>query len=160
MTKIIKITSKVAVAEFSSTEWQLLSKALDFDTLMREGLTPDEWDEVKTIRESISHRDSPPLNQRRGASPLVAGPGTPKDRDAVFKQRMLAARIVDEHDGTAVRLKSALKVLAVNVERALLALEAGDRLDAHLIVNASSITEEIGRWNFARELLPLVEEDA
>lgn len=85
---------------------------------------------------------------------------TPKeDRVAAFKQQMLASRIVSEHDGTAVRLKSALKVLAVNVERALRALEAGDRLDAHLIVNASSITEEIGRWNFARDLLPLVKED-
>ena len=100
----------------------------------------------------MSRRNPPSLNKQPSAAI--------EDRDAVLKQHMLAVRIVDEHAGTSVRLKSALKVLAANVERALHALEAGDRLDAHLIVNASSITEDIGRWNFARDLLPLVKEDA
>ena len=76
-----------------------------------------------------------------------------------LKRRMLIARLKSEHQGTIARLKSGLQMLEVNIQRARRSLEAGEGLDAHLIVNASSITEDIGRWNLARDLLPLVEED-
>lgn len=85
--------------------------------------------------------------------------GSSEARDQKLSYRMLATRIKNEHDGTAMRLKSALKALEVNVQRALRALEDGEGLDAHLIVNASSITEEIARWNLARDLMPLVQEE-
>lgn len=38
-------------------------------------------------------------------------------------------------------------------------IEKGDGVDVHLIVNVSSMTADLERWNLLRELHPYVAED-
>ena len=76
-----------------------------------------------------------------------------------FKHRMLLTRLRVESEGTKNRLQAALRDLEHKAQSARRDLEAGKALDAHLIVNASSITEEIARWNLVRDILPLVEDE-
>lgn len=77
-----------------------------------------------------------------------------------LKQRALKQRILAERNGTKTRLTSSLVHLKQQIESAERSLAEGGRVNAHLIANASMITEEIARWNLALDLWPFVDDDA
>ncbi len=65
-------------------------------------------------------------------------------------------RITIERDSVKTRLRAELINHRIRVERAIVDLADDDRLDEHLIANASMLTADIARWNLVRDLMPLV----
>lgn len=74
-----------------------------------------------------------------------------------FEKEALQRRLNSDRKTVKAQLTSELKNLAMRTERALEALKSEDGLDAHLIVNASSISGLIERWNLIRDLTPYIE---
>lgn len=74
--------------------------------------------------------------------------------DEQFFVDRLKSRLTNERKQVAITLLSELKNLHVRTKNAIEALQEGQLLDAHLIVNASGITESIARWNLVCDLLP------
>ena len=81
------------------------------------------------------------------------------DKSNKLKQRALKQRIIAEHKGSYGRLANSLMHLEQEIGSAQRALAEGKPVNAHLIANASMLTEEIARWNLARDLMPFVQED-
>lgn len=76
-----------------------------------------------------------------------------------FGVEQLKARLHNEHQRLIVELNSSLKNLKQRTEMAIVALQDGKALDAHLIVNASGISEMIAKWNLVRDLTPYLYEE-
>lgn len=75
-----------------------------------------------------------------------------------FALQQAKSRLETERKSLNVNLESQLKNLKQRVDMALKALKDGDSLDEHLIVNASSLTGLIGRYNLVRDLVPYLNE--
>lgn len=70
--------------------------------------------------------------------------------------RMLSNRFLVDRSYLKTALESELRNLKQRVEIALEAVKDWDRLDAHLIVSAAGITEQIARWNQIYDYLAYV----
>lgn len=68
------------------------------------------------------------------------------------------SRIQTEYDSLERRLRGELVGLRVRVEREIKSLEKGERLDEHLIANATHMTADFARWNLVRDLIPILVE--
>lgn len=76
-----------------------------------------------------------------------------------FGVERLKVRLNAEHERLINTLIMELKNLHQRTGIAIEALRDGKALDAHLIVNAGSITESIARWNMVRDLIPYLYEE-
>ncbi len=74
-----------------------------------------------------------------------------------FRIERLRVRLEVNHAALRRELVASLRYLSECVDRGRRAIEAGEPLDPHLIVNASGLSETIARWNLVRDLLPYVE---
>ena len=75
-----------------------------------------------------------------------------------FAVQQAKRRLEIERQSVNVNLESLLKNLKQRVDMALKSLKDGDSLDEHLIVNASSLTGLIARYNLVRDLGPYLDE--
>jgi hypothetical protein len=76
-----------------------------------------------------------------------------------MSESSVTRRLQHEIDRARTELVADLKFLAAEVANAMLAVNAGTRINAHIIANAAMISASIARWNLALELLPLTAEN-
>lgn len=75
-----------------------------------------------------------------------------------FALKQVTRCLESERKKVNANLELMLKNLKQRVEMALTSLKEGGSLDEHLIVNASSITGLIARYNLVRDLSPYLDE--
>jgi hypothetical protein len=73
--------------------------------------------------------------------------------------KLLRMRVPRDFANNKEVLAHELRNLALKVNDALKALDAGKQIDDHLITNSGQITRHIARHNYMLDLLPLLEED-
>ena len=71
-------------------------------------------------------------------------------------KEQIRRRIQTERDVAKRNLDGELRRMIERLTQAHEALDKGDKLDPHLIVNAGSMTYDIARWNVSVDLLPYV----
>lgn len=69
----------------------------------------------------------------------------------------LHRRLEHERDYSRRELLSEIRNLTDRLKRAKEAIEAGERVDPHLVANSAMVTETVARWNVAREMLPFLQ---
>jgi len=109
-------------------------------------------DDARRAAELLDALDKP------ACAPAAQLPSMPDDQARAI--RALKHRIITEHKGSYGRLINSLRYLEQEIGSAQRALAEGKPVNAHLISNASMLTEEIARWNLARDLLPFVQDDS
>jgi hypothetical protein len=71
---------------------------------------------------------------------------------------LLVTRMGQERTRAAAELTSGITSLIHKLAAAMKDIQAGRSVDAHLIANATMLTETIARWNLTLDIAPIVDE--